>query len=62
MEYAIDVAFVAADGRVTRAERSVGANRQLGSRGARWVLERPASSDPWPEVGMRILRDTRNDD
>jgi hypothetical protein len=61
MGYAIDVAFVAPDGRVTRAERGVGANRHLESRGARWVLERPASSGSWPEAGMRIRRDSRSE-
>jgi hypothetical protein len=61
MGYAIDVAFVASDGKVTRAERGVGARRHLESSGARWVLERPASSGPWPEAGMRIKRIPMNE-
>jgi uncharacterized protein len=43
MRFAIDVTFLDADDRPLRVERAVAPGRVLGCRGARAVLERPAS-------------------
>ena len=51
MSYALDVAFVAADGRVLRSVRGVPPWRVLYCQGASYVLERPSQEGPWPQAG-----------
>ncbi len=51
MGYSIDVAMLDGQGRVVRARRAMPPWRLLGCRGAAMALERPSSSDPWPDVG-----------
>lgn len=57
MRFAIDVAFLGRDGRVLLSLREVGPGRVLYARGARDVLERPASERPWPAAGEQVRRD-----
>ena len=54
MGYPIDVAFLGDDGTCLLAVRGVCPGRVLGVRGARSVLERPASEGPWPGRGERV--------
>ena len=50
MRYPIDIALIG-DGQVLRSERAVGSGHVVRAKGASWVLERPASDEPWPEKG-----------
>lgn len=54
MKCAIDVAFLARDGLVLEAHRSVTPGSRLRCRGSTAVLERVASSDPWYAKGDRF--------
>ena len=60
MRYPIDVAMVDAWGRVVCSRRDVPSWRFVGCRSAAYVLERPSSVGPWPDVGDVLrLKDTR---
>ena len=73
MRFALDVAFLDAEGRVLRLERDVPPNRVLGCRRAAAVLEAPANMIPAMAEGQRnrllvaldprqpIYRDTYNE-
>lgn len=54
MKYAIDVAFVRRDGYVLLSKRSLGPCRLLTAYGSYYVLERPASQEPWPTEGALV--------
>ncbi len=54
MAYAIDVAFVSAAGVVVGSLRGVGPWRVESALGARYVLERPSSTAPWPQAGEEL--------
>lgn len=54
MRYAIDVAFLGADGRVLASVRGLPPGGSARSPGAVRVVERPASALPWPEVGQVV--------
>lgn len=51
MSYALDVALVDKDNRVLVSRRGMPSRCVLGSHRACCAFERPASEDPWPEVG-----------
>lgn len=53
MAYPIDVAFLADDGSVLSAWRSLPPGRMLSCWKACGVLERPSSELPWPAAGQR---------
>ncbi|MBP3884693.1 MAG: hypothetical protein J6D54_07135 [Olsenella sp.] len=55
MRYAIDVALVAADGRVLQSVRGLGRGCLLACEQASYVLERPAARSPWPVEGERLV-------
>lgn len=57
MRYRIDVALVAADGRVLRSLRRVPPGRLVRAVGAEFALERPSESGPWPRVGSLVEMD-----
>ena len=59
MRYAIDVAFVSGSGRVIASRRAVPPSRLVGARGAKYVLERPATKMHWPQVGDMLLATMR---
>lgn len=54
MAYPIDLVFVDDDGAVIKACLAVPPGRVVSSRRAKHVIERPASSRPWPHVGERV--------
>lgn len=54
MAYAIDVAFVSAEGVVVGSLRAVAPWRVESALGARHVLERPSSTAPWPQAGEEL--------
>jgi uncharacterized membrane protein (UPF0127 family) len=54
MAYPIDLVFVDDDGAVLKACLAVPPGRVVSSHRARHVIERPASSRPWPHVGERM--------
>ena len=51
MGYPIDVALVSRDGKVLAARRDVPPFRLVRASGAYYALERPCSTDAWPDVG-----------
>ncbi len=51
MHYAIDVAFVARNGKVIRSVRALRPRRFASVSGAYYVLERPSCTAPWPQEG-----------
>lgn len=53
MSYPIDVAFVAADGRVLKVVRRLPPGRVVSCRGGNRVIERPYEKGPWLETGQR---------
>ena len=55
MRYAIDVAFLDASGRVVCVASGVCPGSLLNGSGAEVVLERPASREPWPPMGRRLV-------
>ncbi len=55
MRYAIDVALVAADGRVLQSVRGLARGCLLASEGASYVLERPEAGSPWPTRGELLV-------
>lgn len=55
MHYRLDVAFIDRKGRVVNVQRNVAPGRRLRSRAAVSVLERPATKQPWPMTGQRLL-------
>lgn len=55
MRYGIDVAFVDSCGVVRAVYRDVRPGRLVSCRRASRTLERPASGEPWPEEGERLL-------
>ncbi len=57
MAHAIDVAFVAYDGRITSVHRSVGRRRILRGKGAVAVIERFARDGAWFQEGNRVKLD-----
>ncbi len=58
MCYSIDVAMVDARGEVIRSERNLPPWRFVSNGAAAYVLERPSSEEPWPDVGEVLsLRD-----
>ena len=59
MRYAIDVAFVARDGRVVASRRCVPPGRLLAGPGACWARERPARRGWWPQKGLVLRLTTR---
>lgn len=54
MHYAIDIAFINEGGKVIRVEHGVEPGCQRGMVGSVYVLERPASSEIWPELGQQL--------
>lgn len=54
MRYPIDIAFALQDGRVIYVQRNISSEEKVQARGARFVIERPASNDPWFSKGNRI--------
>ncbi len=58
MRYSIDVAMADARGEVICSERNLSPWRFVSNGAAAYVLERPSSTDPWPDVGEVLsLRD-----
>ncbi len=58
MRYSIDVAMVDARGEVICSERNLPPRRVVSNGAAAYVLERPSSEEPWPDVGEVLsLRD-----
>lgn len=55
MRYPIDVAFVSERGEVLRTCRKVWPGRFVSCHGARAVVERPASDEPWVRAGDRLV-------
>lgn len=56
MGYALDLVFLGSDGVVLASERGVPPGKVRWKHGSMAVLERPASKEPWPEVGERVAR------
>lgn len=54
MAYAIDVAFVAANGCVVGSFLKVEPRCRLSAQRAAYVIERPSSANPWPQKGQRV--------
>lgn len=54
MRYPLDVAMVTSAGEVVVSRRGLRPWGLLGHRQAAFVLERPASNEPWPEEGSRV--------
>lgn len=54
MRYALDVAFIAQDGRVLFVCEGVEPGNTVSHRDAFCVVERPASAKPWLECGERV--------
>lgn len=61
MRYAIDVAFVSGNGHVIASRRAVPPSRLVGARGAKYVLERPATKRHWPQAGDTLLATVREE-
>lgn len=54
MKKTLDVAFVSLDGCVLKVAHDLAPSKRLKCRGASFVMERYSSSEPWPQVGMKI--------